>query len=520
MNFRITKLSGVAGGLLSLAAAGLLLTACGGTAPASESGQSSANPATATAPAAPPGGTTPSGAPPPAAPSDGATPAATAPATATPGTAPAAPTASDPAAPPAPLPEPLNVVAGNVVLADLTRQVGGDRVSVRSLVPPGGDAHSWQSTPADSVRIAQARVVISNGAGLSAVVDDLIANAAPADATQVVASEGLTAQELATMSFPGDDDHADEHGHGHGQEGSDDDHGDGDDDDHADGDDDHADGDDDHADGDDDHADGDDDHADGDDDHADGDDDHADGDDDHADGDDDHADGDDDHADGDDDHADGDDDHADGDDDHADGDDDHGDGDDDHGDGDDDHGDGDEHEDEHGHGHGGGDPHFWQNPRLVVHYVNQIAAGLAAADPAGAAVYQANAAAYVAELEALDEYIAGALAAIPTERRTLTTFHDAFGYFGARYGIEVLAFVGSHGGDVSPDDIVRVLELVQERGLPGVFAEPQFAADALEQVARDAGIAVGTIRSLPDAEGMGYIEMMRANADTLATLLQ
>ena len=152
--------------------------------------------------------------------------------------------------------------------------------------------------------------------------------------------------------------------------------------------------------------------------------------------------------------------------------------------------------------------------------MNQIAAGLAAADPAGAAFYRANADAYVAELEALDEYIAGAMAAIPSGHRTMTTFHDAFGYFGIRYNIEVLAFVGGHGGDVAPDDIVRVLELVQERGLPAVFAEPQFAADALEQVARDAGIAVGTIRSLPDAAGMGYLDMMRANADTLATLLQ
>ena len=435
MNFRITKLSGIAGGLLSLAAAGLLLGACGGTAPAADGGQTPASPPPATAPAAPPGGAAPTV----------ATPAAPAPAASTsPTPAPATPPGATPATPtpeappgspsqPAPLPEPLNVVAGNVVLADLTRQVGGDRVSVHSLVPPGGDAHSWQSTPQDSVQIARAQVVISNGAGLSPVVAELFDNAADAAATRVVASEGLTAQELVTMSFPGDDHGDDDHGH-------DDDHADGDDDDHADGDDD------------------------------------------------DHADGDDDHADGDDDHADGGDDHA------------------------------DDHEDEHG--HGGGDPHFWQNPRLVVHYVDQIAAGLMAADPDGAPVYQANAAAYVAELEALDEYIANAMAGIPAEHRTMTTFHDAFGYFGARYNIEVLAFVGGHGGDVAPDDIVRVLTLVEERGLPAVFAEPQFAADALEQVARDAGIAVGAIRSLPDTEGMGYIEMMRANADTLAALLQ
>ena len=175
---------------------------------------------------------------------------------------------------------------------------------------------------------------------------------------------------------------------------------------------------------------------------------------------------------------------------------------------------------EHGHAHTVGDPHFWQNPRLVVHYVNQIANGLVAADPDNAQLYLDNAAAYIAELESLDDYIAQTLAGIPHERRIIVTFHDAFGYFATRYDMEVMAFVGTHAGAVSPDDIVRVLDLVNDRGLPAVFAEPQFAADALEQVARDANIAVGYIRSLPDDEYPDYLGMMRANADSLAELLQ
>ena len=178
------------------------------------------------------------------------------------------------------------------------------------------------------------------------------------------------------------------------------------------------------------------------------------------------------------------------------------------------------HDDHDDHDHGNGDPHFWQNPRLVVHYVNQIANGLIAANPDNAEVYLDNAANYIAELEALDAYIAESLAAIPEERRVIVTFHDAFGYFAARYDMEVMAFVGSHAGGVSPDDIVRVLDLVEHRGLPAVFAEPQFAADALEQVARDANVEVGIIRSLPDDDYPDYIAMMRANADTLASLLR
>ncbi|MCY4558535.1 MAG: metal ABC transporter substrate-binding protein [Chloroflexi bacterium] len=180
----------------------------------------------------------------------------------------------------------------------------------------------------------------------------------------------------------------------------------------------------------------------------------------------------------------------------------------------------DDHDDDDGHGHGEGDPHFWQNPRLVVHYVNQITNGLVEADPDNAATYLDNAAAYIEELEALDAYIVDKLDSIPAERRVMVTFHDAFGYFGARYDVEVQAFVGAHADDVSPDDIANVLELVEHRGLPAVFAEPQFSADALAQVARDTGIEVGIIRSLPDDEYPDYVGMMRANADQLAQMLR
>jgi len=180
----------------------------------------------------------------------------------------------------------------------------------------------------------------------------------------------------------------------------------------------------------------------------------------------------------------------------------------------------DDHDDDDGHGHGEGDPHFWQDPRLVVHYVQQITNGLVEADPDNAATYLDNSAAYIEELEALDAYIVDKLASIPAERRVMVTFHDAFGYFGARYDMDVQAFVGGHGGDVSPDDITNVLNLVVDKGLPAVFAETQFSDDALEQVARDAGIQVGIVRSLPDDEFPDYIGMMRSNADQLAQFLR
>ena len=190
-------------------------------------------------------------------------------------------------------------------------------------------------------------------------------------------------------------------------------------------------------------------------------------------------------------------------------------------DGHDDHGDEEGHDDHgHGHDHGAGDPHFWQNPRFAVHYVEQIAVGLSQVDPDNAAFYRANADAYIAQLRELDAYIAGQVDTIPAENRVMVTFHDAFGYFGSQYGMEVMAFVGGHGGDVSAEDIAAVLELVKDRGLPAIFTEPQFMEDVVQETAREAAIKYAIIHSLPSPEYPDYIGMMRANADALATNLR
>jgi ABC-type Zn uptake system ZnuABC Zn-binding protein ZnuA len=101
------------------------------------------------------------------------------------------------------------------------------------------------------------------------------------------------------------------------------------------------------------------------------------------------------------------------------------------------------------------------------------------------------------------------------------TFHDAFGYFGRRYGWQVSAFVPSDASDVTPAAVVQVMELVKSEGLPAVFAEPQFGGDVLEQAAEDAGVRVGLIYSdTIDANITSYIEMMRFNAQSLAENLE
>ncbi len=85
----------------------------------------------------------------------------------------------------------LTVVTTMTVLADLIRQVGGDKVEVKSLVPPGGEVHTYQPTPGDIKTVAQARIVFFNGAHLEVWIDGTIRNAGKPDLTIVVLSQGL-----------------------------------------------------------------------------------------------------------------------------------------------------------------------------------------------------------------------------------------------------------------------------------------------------------------------------------------
>ena len=86
---------------------------------------------------------------------------------------------------------PLRVVTTTAVLADLVKNVGGDRVQVSAIVPPGADVHSFQTTPEDSVAISQAEMIVSNGFGLDAFLGPVLRSAMGAEAVHVIAAQGL-----------------------------------------------------------------------------------------------------------------------------------------------------------------------------------------------------------------------------------------------------------------------------------------------------------------------------------------
>ena len=190
-----------------------------------------------------------------------------------------------------------------------------------------------------------------------------------------------------------------------------------------------------------------------------------------------------------------------------------------------DHAEGHDHDHDHGHDHGEFDPHAWQSVTNVALYVGAIERGLAAADPAGAETYATNAAAYLAELDALDAEIRAAVAALPEDRRTVVTSHDAFGYFAADYGLTFVAPQGvSTEAEASAQDVAALITQIREAGIAAVFVENIADRRLLDQIATETGARIGgtlysDALSGPEGPAATYLTMMRHNLGQLTAAL-
>ena len=266
--------------------------------------------------------------------------------------------------------EKVGVAASTTVLADLARNVGGDRVDVVSLVGPNGDIHSYVPSPADAKKLADARLVILNGLALEGSTAQFMRIAAKG-AKALVASDGITPLRLGNAA----------------------------------------------------------------------------------------------------------------------------------------------------------DPHAWQSVANAKTYVANIRDALIAADPADKSTFEANAAAYLRRLDALDAEVKAAIATIPPARRKLVTAHDAFGYFGSAYGVETIAPHGvSTEAEASARDVARIIAQVRAEKIPAVFPENLADPRLLQRIAHESGARIGgTLYSdaLTDANGPAptYVEMMRHNVKELVAAL-
>ncbi|MFG0245819.1 MAG: metal ABC transporter solute-binding protein, Zn/Mn family [Phycisphaerales bacterium JB052] len=118
------------------------------------------------------------------------------------------------------------------------------------------------------------------------------------------------------------------------------------------------------------------------------------------------------------------------------------------------------------------DPHVWMDPTAWVKAVRVIEQNLSEFDPDGASQYLANAQALTQQLEALDAYAERVLSSVPKQQRVLVTAHDAFNYFGRRYGYEVVGIQGlSTESEAGVQDIERLVNLLVDRNIGAVFVE-------------------------------------------------
>ncbi|MBE7513088.1 MAG: zinc ABC transporter substrate-binding protein [Anaerolineales bacterium] len=277
---------------------------------------------------------------------------------------------------------PIKAIVTFSILTDFVKEVGGERVSVETLVSAGADAHTFDPTPADTVKLIEADVIIANGLGFETWLPDLI-TASRTKAKLITATEGITPLPLVE---------------------------------------------------------------------------------------------------------------------------------------------GENHEIEDNHGEG--DPHVWHDVRNVMHMVTTIRDALIVLDPDGEAIYTANAAAYLADLEALDERILALVETLPEGRRIVFTSHDALAYFGARYGLKVEAVLGvsTEAADPSAGEIAALIIAIRESGVPAIFVESQVNPTLIEQIAREARVKVAPplyTDSLGEAgtEGETYLSMMDHNSLTIVEAL-
>jgi zinc/manganese transport system substrate-binding protein/manganese/iron transport system substrate-binding protein len=296
-----------------------------------------------------------------------------------------------PTAPAAASPEPgaLQVIATTTVLADMVAQVGGSKVAVQSLVPKGGEVHTFDPTPSDMTRVAEADLIVMNGLGLDEWLAQMVADSGAA-AALVELGEDLPG---VTYIEGGD-----EHEAGAPEASPD------------------------------------------------------------------------------------------------------------------------------PHGHGAVNPHLWLDVTYASLYVGRIVEALVAADPDDAAVYVANGAAYQATLAALDTWVRERIATIPEANRKLVSFHEAFPYYAAAYGLEIVGtIVAAPGQDPSAGEIATLVEAIKASGAKAVFTEAQFSPELAQTVATEAGVKfVSNLYndSLGDPPVDSYEALIRWDTDKTVEALQ
>ena len=166
-------------------------------------------------------------------------------------------------------------------------------------------------------------------------------------------------------------------------------------------------------------------------------------------------------------------------------------------------------------------PHSWMSPANAIIYVENIRKALVLLDPANEATYNKNAAAYTAELRAVDEPVRKALATIPPEQRWLVSCEGAFSYLTRNYAMkELYLWPINADQEGTPQQVQKVVDTVRSNKIPVVFSESTISDKAMQQVAKETGARYGGVLyvdSLTSDDGPAptYLKLLQYNADTI-----
>ena len=166
-------------------------------------------------------------------------------------------------------------------------------------------------------------------------------------------------------------------------------------------------------------------------------------------------------------------------------------------------------------------PHAWMSPTDTLVYVDNIRKALVEHDPANAAIYEANAAAYANKIQATVEPLRAQLAALPEARRWLVTSEGAFSYLARDFGLKE-AYLWPINADAqgTPRQVREVIDLIRDNAIPAIFSESTVSPKPAEQVSRETDARYGGVLyvdSLSPADGPvpTYLDLLRVTVTTI-----
>lgn len=171
------------------------------------------------------------------------------------------------------------------------------------------------------------------------------------------------------------------------------------------------------------------------------------------------------------------------------------------------------------------DPHAWQDLSLARRYVSNLHGAFVAQWPDQRPLLDARRQAYVAQIETLDAEVRRWLGAVPRARRRVLTSHDAFGYFGAAYGVDFLAPQGwATHSEPSAAAVARLIRQIKQDRVHAVFIENISDPRLIAQICNEADVRIGgtlysDALSRPDGPAPTYLKLFEHNARSLASAL-